>query len=44
MLATAGVWLCVGVRKTSAMPFISYNIALEPPVVQSDEVQVTEKI
>ena len=43
MLATTGVRLCAGVRKTSAMPFISYNIALQLLVVQSDEIQVTEK-
>lgn len=43
MLATTGVRLCAGVRKTSVMPFISYNIALQPLVVQSDEIQVTEK-
>lgn len=43
MLATAGFQLCAGVRKTSAKPFISYNIALQPLMVQSDEIQMTEK-
>lgn len=38
-----GAQICAWARKTFALPFISYNIALQPLVVQSDEIQVIEK-